>query len=152
MKIGGSRGKLVVKGSAEYSNAQSGGAGALNLNYNTALVLSVPEQGFAETPVQVPNGVFASKGSTIPGYEGTPGCNLVLNARAWSRKNKGKAQTLVMTAKDSTAALQTLMDNVTFADFKDGDALPTLSIETSGTQTSLVLTAPPPKGLMLLLR
>ena len=150
IRVEGRKGRVEISGTGRARQNDYGEKGTANLNYGTLLSFAVPVEGFAQVPFAVTNGTLQAAASQL--IEGAPACRLEIAARAWTRKNKGKAQTLVMTAQDSTAALQTLMDNVTFADFKDGDELPTLSIETSGTQTSLVLTAPPPKGLMLLLR
>ena len=151
VRVSGRRAKLEVKGAEAFSNSASGGGGAMNLNYNTSLEISVPETGFDATPVQVPNDKLCTKGSTISGYAGNPGCRLTISAKKWAKKHKGEEQALISTAKDSSAAFVELTNNVVFADIAGGEPRPTFRIGKDGTATTLFLVAPR-RGIEIIVR
>jgi len=152
VRISGRRAKLEFKGNDAYSNSQSGGNGAMNLNFNTSLEILVPQTGFDAAPIQVPNHRLCTKGSTISAYVGTPGCHLTVNAKDWVKKHKGEEQALISTGLDSTAAFTELTNNVVFADIADEALRPSFRIDKNGTATSLVMIAPPKMGLVILLK
>jgi len=152
-RIQGRNGRIEVSGTGRARakvGTGYGEEGTANLNYNALLAFEVPPEGFAKVPFAVTNGTLQCKTSLL--MDNVPACRLEIAARKWSHKCGGETQVLVQTAKDSTAAIQALIDNATFVGFRADDPLPTLSLVTEGTSTSLVMTAPPKRGLAVIVR
>ena len=152
VRVSGRRAKLEVKGEGSYSNGASGGEGAMNLNFNALLEISVPQEGFAETPIQVTDAKLCTKSPTISAYADNPGCRMMIHAKDWIKKHKGEEQPLISTAQDSTLAFAVMTNHVTFGDIEDETLRPTFRIDKNGTATSLVLIAPPERGLGIMLK
>ena len=126
---------LSVAGAASSISLASTDAYSLKLRMGSQLKFTLPEDGFASTPITTAGGVavYADEDSTA-----VDPVKLVVDASAF----KGNRQTLVETATDSTAALQKLVDNVEFVG-KRG----LLSVADGGTK--LVFEVP---GVFIILR
>ncbi|MBQ3289666.1 MAG: hypothetical protein IJH50_09685 [Kiritimatiellae bacterium] len=127
---------LHVSGAAPRINLASEASTSLQLRMGTRLKFTIPENGFAATPIVTAGGVHVE--SDEAQYAVDP-VKLVIDASAF----KGDRQTLVKTATDSTAAFQKLIGNINFVGRKRG----LLTIEAGGTE--LVYSVP---GALLIIR
>ena len=115
---------LHVSGAAPRINLASEASTSLQLRMGTWLKFTIPEGGFAATPIVTAGGVHVESDETL--YAVDP-VKLVIDASAF----KDKCQTLVKTAVDSTAAFQRLINNV---EFVGRGSKGMLSIEAGGTE------------------
>ena len=81
------------------------------------LKFTIPEDGFAATPIVTAGGVHVEPDEDLYAVEPV---GLVIDASAF----KGDSQTLIKTATDSTTAFQRLIDNVEFVGKKRGEFTP----------------------------
>ncbi|MBR3221532.1 MAG: hypothetical protein IKF72_04800 [Kiritimatiellae bacterium] len=127
---------LNVSGAAPRINLASTDAYSLKLRMGSTLKFTLPENGFADTPVVTAGGVTVyddENSAAVAPVE------LVIDASAF----KSGRQTLVKTATDSTAAFQRLVRNVKYVGRKRG----LFTIEAEGTE--LVYSVP---GALLIVR
>ena len=127
---------LHVSGAAPRINLVSEAGSSLQLRMGSRLKFTIPEDGFAATPIVTAGGVHVEPDEDLYAVEPV---GLVIDASAF----KGDSQTLIKTATDSTTAFQRLIDNVEFVGKKRG----LLTIEAGGTE--LVYSVP---GALLIIR
>ena len=96
---------LHVSGTMARVDIASNGVDSLRLRMGSELRFTIPETGFAATPVVTAGGVTVHSDEENAAVDPV---KLVINASAF----KGNRQTLIKTAMDSTAAFQKLADNV----------------------------------------
>ena len=114
------------------------------LNSGSVLRFDISKDGYSNAPLKVDGTLKADRPTAEP--YATLSNKIVVAARDFDRAQPETRLTLIETSKDSTAALQELVDNSTFLSGNPG----TLTIENGGKR--LVYTSPKRRGLVLLFR
>lgn len=134
VRVAGRRGKIVLSSSNN----------PCRLNSSVKLQFKIPADGFAEVPLQAPNG------KVLTTVAGAGPIRLEIDAGDFERHHGSTKVTLVSAGADSTVAYQELIDNFTHVGPKADAPVGVLSIENGGKD--LCYTTPPRPGLVLILR
>ena len=104
-----------VSGAAASVGVTGTGADSIKLRAGAQLRFTLPENGFAATPITTAGGVsvIADADETVQTYSVVPS-KLVIDASAFDPERIGRKQTLLACATDSTASLESLAANVEF--------------------------------------
>ena len=117
-----------MSGAAPRINLASTDAYSLKLRMGSTLKFTLPENGFTATPLTTAGGV------TVPADEEVMSVDpvkLVIDPSAFDAERRGRKQTLLACATDSTESLQRLVDNV---EFVNAARYGTVTIEDGGTR------------------
>ena len=134
VRVAGHRGKILL----------SSASNPCRLNSSVKLRFKIPADGFADVPLQAPNG------KVLTTVAGTDPISLEIDDGDFGLHHGSTKVTLVSAGADSTAAYQELIDNFTHIGPKADAPAGVLSIENGGKD--LCYTTPPRPGLMLILR
>ena len=123
-----------VSGAAASVGVTGTDADSIRLRAGAQLRFTLPANGFAATPITTAGGVrvVADADETVQAYSVVPS-KLVIDASAFDPDRLGRRQTLLTCATDSTAALESLAENVEFVNTparKRGQVL----VEDNGTK------------------
>ena len=121
-----------VSGTAASVGVTGTDADSIKLRAGAQLRFTLPADGFAATPITTAGGVrvVADADETVQTYSVVPS-KLVIDASAFDAERKGRKQTLLACATDSTESLQRLVDNV---EFVNAARYGTVTIEDGGTR------------------
>ncbi len=116
--------------------------------YGARMEIVVPQDGFAQTPIQLTQGSLVTARSEISGYEDVPN-TLFVDADAWAKAHPGETITLISCGRESAAGFAELIANATLPT-SNPDRLCTLSV--TADNKSLLLTAPRERGTVLCIK
>jgi hypothetical protein len=123
---------LHVSGAAARVGVTGTAVDSIKLRAGAQLRFTLPADGFATTPLTTAGGVsvIPDADESIRSYPVVPS-KLVIDASAFDAERKGRKQTLLACAVDSTESLQRLVDNVEFVNAARHGAV---TIEDDGTR------------------
>ena len=123
-----------VSGAAASVNLVGTDADSIKLRAGAQLKFTLPANGFNATPITTAGGVsvIADTSETVQTYSVVPS-KLVIDASAFDPERIGRKQTLLSCATDSTASLQSLVDNLEFVN-TPARRRGTVTIEENGTK------------------
>ena len=121
-----------VSGTAAHVGVTGTDADSIKLRAGAQLRFTLPANGFAATPITTAGGVTVvpDADESVQSYAVVPS-KLVIDASAFDAERKGRKQTLLSCAADSTESLQRLVDNV---EFVNAARHGTVTIEDGGTR------------------
>ena len=102
---------LHVAGAAARVDVRSATADSIRLRTGARLKFTLPENGYAVTPLTTAGGVTVMADEDVMDVDPV---KLVIDPSAFDPDRSGRRQTLLTCAADSTTSLQRLADNLTF--------------------------------------
>ena len=123
---------LHVSGAAASVGITGTATNSIKLRAGAQLRFTLPANGFAATPLTTAGGVtvIPDADESVQSYAVVPS-KLVIDAAAFEQGRRGRRQTLISCATDSTASFQRLIDNVEFVNTPHHG---TVTVEDGGTR------------------
>ena len=119
LRVAGPATRIAVSGTA---------ADSIRVRMGSRLAFTLPENGYAATPLTTAGGVTVMADEDVMDVDPV---KLVIDPSAFDAERKGRKQTLLACATDSTESLQRLVDNV---EFVNAARYGTVTIEDGGTR------------------